>query len=1003
MFEGSWLTRKIVEMPAQAMCKAWPRLTSDVDPKDLTKIDRALRRTNSKGKVLTAMTWARLFGGAGALIALKNQDHDLEEELDLDSVGIGDYSGLIPFDRWSGITPDGSVCTDMSKPTEFGLPEFYTVRAVGGDSFKVHASRILRFTGPTVPTPEKEAYSAWGISVIEPVLQQIEMYDNVAFNILALSFRANILGMRMPELASMLSGLGGNTAATEKFAQRMQQVSEMLSNQSLVLLPTDGELSATSYQFGGLDSILMQFQLAVSAAAGIPVTRLWGKTYTGLGTGANEGDERVFEERIAQDQDEQLRPQLEKLYPVICASELGEVPDDLDLSFPCIRVLDETEKSTLAKTVVDSVMVCLNGGIMSPRTAAKEIKQFSDRTGFGTNLTDEAIDKLPDTVEAEGEVGQGLFPEGGGLTPASGPGKVLKEENREGKEHKEEPEPDDDDDDENGPVRPVKVAGEGNPKDDGAEASQRTEIPLNKAVEERAEDAVLSTQDKKFLDKWWDVMTPAERGAWWDKATTAERDRLSMIMSIEDQNRRAKERTAVKRHQAFDSAPSDLKPGDRIAVKGKLLTVDRVAKGTKDLFGNPTVQVTFTNGHVEPYWADGDVRVRAEDESLPKRGDKVLGPGAISYSVVQDVKLVRGGVEPGFVDLKDRHGNAVSIKWEEFKAGRYKVQPKEQEWSGFAKDADLRAGVKQCQWCSNDLDDDDVAEIEGKVVCPSCAEGYRRGKAEDDGKTRNELYAQYRQEAKLMFDLVSPTRLGWYCEARLLGKTPEQAIKIARPKPHTTANDSDQAGDGFFDEPQKLKWGGWEYERGDHIYQSNSHLFTADEIHRDKPRAVCGVLAPFQVNTKFGGKECARCVNIQNRSAAHDSDQSGPGRDWQGLQVVVESPKGTERNGATMPADYGYVNTDNKGADGDRVDCYLAGHAPVAYVVDQLTYDQSAFDEHKCVLGADGERAARKLYVAGHTRGKDLLGAITAMPAEVFKAWLKAGDTTQPVAWRPKI
>lgn len=139
------------------------------------------------------------------------------------------------------------------------------------------------------------------------------------------------------------------------------------------------------------------------------------------------------------------------------------------------------------------------------------------------------------------------------------------------------------------------------------------------------------------------------------------------------------------------------------------------------------------------------------------------------------------------------------------------------------------------------------------------------------------------------------------------------------------------------------------------------------------------------------------------KKKVYDSDQFGPGLEWQGLQIVVESPKGTERNGATMPADYGYVNTDNEGADGDRVDCYLAGDAPMAYVVDQLTDDQAAFDEHKCILGADSERAARKLYAAGHTRGKDLLGAITAMPAEVFKAWLKAGDTTQPVAWRPKL
>lgn len=60
MFEGSWLTRRIVEMPAQDALRAWPKLTSDIEPKDLSRIDRALRKTNSKAKVLTAYTWARL-------------------------------------------------------------------------------------------------------------------------------------------------------------------------------------------------------------------------------------------------------------------------------------------------------------------------------------------------------------------------------------------------------------------------------------------------------------------------------------------------------------------------------------------------------------------------------------------------------------------------------------------------------------------------------------------------------------------------------------------------------------------------------------------------------------------------------------------------------------------------------------------------------------------------------------------------------------------------------
>jgi phage-related protein (TIGR01555 family) len=444
LFETNWLARRIVELPCQTMVKAWPRLTSDIDPKQITKMDRALRRTNSKAKILTALTWAKLFGGAGCLIAVKDQENELDQPLDLDSVPLGGFAGLIPFDRWSGIYPSTDVCTDISRPLDFGLPESYTVRSVGGDSYEVHSSRILRFMGPAVPTPEKEAYSGWGISVIEPVLDDIKKYDNLSFNILALSFRANILGMKFPELAQLLSGLGSSQMASRKFEERMSAINHMISNQSLVPLPPDGGIEATSYSFAGLSEVYQQFQLAVSGAAQIPVSRFWGKTISGLGNGTNEGDEKVFEERIANDQDTDMRPQLDKLYPVIAMSEIGEVPDDMDLAFPSIRVLDEKEKSELAKTTVDSVTVCINTGIFSPRTGAKEIKQSSDITGFGTNLTDAAIGKLSDDVQSEGELGEGLFGGEGGKTldPAGSPEAALQETDKlSGKGEGDEPDP----------------------------------------------------------------------------------------------------------------------------------------------------------------------------------------------------------------------------------------------------------------------------------------------------------------------------------------------------------------------------------------------------------------------------------------------------------------------------------------------------------------------------------------------------------------------------------
>jgi hypothetical protein len=532
LYRNHWISRRIVEVPAQDMVKAWPRLTSDVEPKDLTRIDRALRKTNTKNNILTGLTWGRLFGGGGGLMVIDGQENELDQPLDLESIKLGSYKGVIPFDRWAGISPQGDTCTDINRPLDFNKTEMYEVRVTGGDSFQVHSSRLLRFLGPSVPTPELEAQSYWGISVLEPTYESITMLDNTMWNILGLTFRANLLGMKFPELAQLISGLGSSQMASQKFEQRMSTINHLMSNQSLIPLPADGSIESTQYNFGGLEGIFQLFQLNLAGAAQMPVTRLFGRTYTGLGQ-TGDGDERIYEEKIATDQSTYLAPQLEKLYPVICMSELGEVPEDLDLMFPSIRVLDEKEKTELAKAVADTLTVYLNGGIMSPRTVGKEVKQTSDITGIGTNLDDEALEKLSDDIQSEGELGEGLFGgEGAGLNEAGSPAKAIKAENKEGEERESEDEDDDED-------------------DDGVKKAK-------KKLTQKAGDAVDSAP-------------------------------------------------------AYDVMPADLKPGEVVLVNGKMLTLDRIIRGKKDLFDQPVVLAVFRSGDVVAYRPDGDVKVQAKD------------------------------------------------------------------------------------------------------------------------------------------------------------------------------------------------------------------------------------------------------------------------------------------------------------------------------------------------------------------------------------------------------
>jgi phage-related protein (TIGR01555 family) len=395
LFRNQWLARRIVEGPAKDMCKAWPRLQCEVDPKEIKKFDRTIQRTFTPKRIQKAIVRARLFGGAGALMVLDGHEDYLDEPLDLDDVTPGSYKGLIVFDRWSGITPEDEINDDYNSPVDFGLPKYYQVRGYDGASFRVHCSRILRFTGPEVPPPEEQTCMSWGISVLELVFEEMRKRDNMSWSILSLMFRAQILAMTNPNLAGLISGVGSSGAAATLAAKQLELQNELMSNQSLLVMGKDSKLETHQYTFAGMAEIYNEFRKDLAGCADYTVTRLFGTTITGLGQG-NDQDERIYEEKIAGHQNDEMRPQLDKLYPVVCMSEWGEVPDDLDFVFPSIRVLTEKEKAELAKDAGEAILSFYNAGVISQKTALLEAKQLSDVTGIFSNIQPEDIDAADD-------------------------------------------------------------------------------------------------------------------------------------------------------------------------------------------------------------------------------------------------------------------------------------------------------------------------------------------------------------------------------------------------------------------------------------------------------------------------------------------------------------------------------------------------------------------------------------------------------------------------------
>ncbi len=119
-----------------------------------------------------------------------------------------------------------------------------------------------------------------------------------------------------------------------------------------------------------------------------------------------------------------------------------------------------------------------------------------------------------------------------------------------------------------------------------------------------------------------------------------------------------------------------------------------------------------------------------------------------------------------------------------------------------------------------------------------------------------------------------------------------------------------------------------------------------------------------------------------------------------GLNLVIENPRGTFREGVDltgdewsveMPHHYGYIRG-YEGADGDEVDCFVGPNmrAKDVFVITQND-DQGEFDEYKCMLGFDDETAAIQGYKDSYTEGWDGFGACQRMSIDDFKNWLDAG------------
>ncbi len=389
MYRGSWIVRKIVDCPAEDMTRAGTHVESDMPPDRIDRIGQLWNNRQVWQRLCSAIKWARLYGGAMAVIMIDGQR--METPLRLDTVGRGAFKGLLVLDRWMVQPNFEDVVTDLG--ADFGLPKFYNTvadaRAI--PNMKIHHSRCLRIDGYELPYFQRMTENWWGLSVIESLFDRMIAFDSTTQGAAQLVYKAHLRVMKVDGYRDIMASAGKQR---DGFLAMMEMVRLMQVNEGLTVIDKDDEFQANTYSFGGLADMMIQFNQQLSGACDVPLTRLFGQSPAGMNS-TGDSDLRNYYDAINAQQNARLREGVATIYDVSYRSLFGEeLPDGFEFSFNPLWQLSELEKAQVAQTTIAAVDTALQSGVIDAPIAARELRQSSRITGIFSNIDDEYIAEL---------------------------------------------------------------------------------------------------------------------------------------------------------------------------------------------------------------------------------------------------------------------------------------------------------------------------------------------------------------------------------------------------------------------------------------------------------------------------------------------------------------------------------------------------------------------------------------------------------------------------------
>lgn len=314
--------------------------------------------------ITEASIWARLYGGA-ALIINTNQD----PATPLDYRNIKKFE-LYPANRWELMA--------VWKPNDPQLsmnPWLQAANKNADEVFfygqRIHKSRIITLSGKSAPYIIKWQLQGWGMSEVERMVEDFNLYIKTKDVLYELLQEAKIDVYRFDGLRSQLASNIGTT----KTRERVELMNEFKNFNKAIVLDKMDEFEQKQITFTGIAEVMKENRIGIASALRMPLSKIFGLSAAGFSSG--EDDIENYNSMVESEVRQPNRKVIKKILKLICALKYGE---DIRVNFDYkpMRILSSVDEEAVKTSKSNRAFQAYDRMLLD----SKEIGQIMQKEGL---------------------------------------------------------------------------------------------------------------------------------------------------------------------------------------------------------------------------------------------------------------------------------------------------------------------------------------------------------------------------------------------------------------------------------------------------------------------------------------------------------------------------------------------------------------------------------------------------------------------------------------------